>query len=262
MNERAVYDDDHLIHPFWPLMLTDLQLRLLWFLLAGFVMGFATSYLWEVLYARGRRWRDEVERATEEARYEQYPAPASFAPAAFVPARAAPSYRADARAQRDDEQDNERPGYGSARPAGPPNSAGSSASTAESPQDFGSVNVYQSPDFYLDSEGEGQPLDWSTLAHESPPPATRSETQRAAHDDFTHLEGLRKPHAEALYRADVYSFEQLAGMMPYEVTALLPAEDEVSEEEARSWLVQALNMAQARRARVAERAPLNPSSNA
>ena len=224
-----------------PLMLTDLPLRLLWFLLAGFIMGFATSYLWEVLYARGRRWREEIERAVERQQADRY-AP----PAAFVPAREAPSTLADVRAHQDDFS-----------------SLGASAASAEPPQDFGPVNVYESPDFYLDSETSGPLSDWSTLTHEAPVIANRSVPQ----DDFTHLEGLRSPHAEALYRAGVNSFEQLAGMMPYEVTALLlheaeVDEAEVNEEETRHWLIQALDIAQERRARVAEHAPLDPPPSA
>ncbi len=215
-----------------PLMPTDLPLRLLWFLLAGFIMGFATSYLWEVLYARGRRWREEVERAIETRQDNRYAPPASF-----VPAREAPSTLADVRSHQDNFTEY-----------------GASVASAESSQDFGPVNVYESPDFYLDSETNSSPSNWPMLTEEAPLPANRGVFQ----DDFTHLEGLRRPHAEALYRAGIDSFEQLAGMMPYEVTALLPQEAEVDDEEARYWLIQALDIAQERRGRVAEHAPLDP----
>ena len=217
-------------------MLTDLPLRLLWFLLAGFIMGFATSYLWEVLYARGRRWREEVERAVAAQQADRYAPPVSF-----VPVREAPSTLADVRSPQ-----NDFTGYGT------------SAADAEPQQDTGAVNVYESPDFYLDSETNSSPSDWSMPTNEAPLAANR----RVAQDDFTHLEGLHRPHAEALYRAGVDSFEQLAGLMPYEVTALLPHEAEVDEEEARHWLIQALDIAQERRARVAEHAPLDPPANA
>jgi hypothetical protein len=41
-----------------------MELRLIWFVLAGFILGFATSMLWEWLYFRRQRVRTYVQSAT------------------------------------------------------------------------------------------------------------------------------------------------------------------------------------------------------
>ncbi len=74
-----------------------MESQLLWFLLAGFILGFAASTLWEWLYFRGRRLaaiadppqpaepRDEVVPRYESARTSPAPPETSYrSPAVFL----------------------------------------------------------------------------------------------------------------------------------------------------------------------------------
>ena len=79
--------------------LTPEQLRVLWYLLAGFVLGFIFSTLWEWLYFRGIRLRRSQTKQQAEFRTRAWSAPNSEEYGAGQPSRVAHNERATAHYQ-------------------------------------------------------------------------------------------------------------------------------------------------------------------
>ncbi|GIV77092.1 MAG: hypothetical protein KatS3mg050_1486 [Litorilinea sp.] len=297
-----------------------MQLEMLWFVLAGFVLGFATSTLWEWYHFRRERLRlrDRRVQELEEQLRRTRATLSSQANENATPQTPTFTYRSpgvflDAEARRQQEAEeaateapvSPRPFASEAQTAPPPRPeeetpepllapsaptpmAAQPTQEPSSPRSTERATVPPRTDGYPDDlakiKGVGHAYKqrlyqagiytWRQVAE------TDVETLRAAAranqganveewpaqaralaekygrqnatytgpppDDLTRIRGIGPVNEEALYRAGICTFEQLANASPQELRSLLPPPVAGEEPDVEDWIRQAAKLANAR----------------
>lgn len=217
-----------------------MTLRLLWFVLAGFLLGFAASTLWEWLYFRRSRMklRDQRVRELEGQLHEQKRIAAQGRPLSPQPvaARSQPSYHSprvfldseapdeadydeEAEPDRPDQPDAELARISRARAAVPAaaevSERADSARPAPSRSDVASSIRVDTPVRSVESLEElAASLSSRVAPVESPAPQDYRAIylQRPADypDDLSRIKGIGEVYKWRLYKAGIFTWRQIA----------------------------------------------------